>query len=272
LKSVPLIFKIVLDWVLEKLAFGPWLCTAADLIAKEMNRITQLQQLLKLEERRQELQSQLDELDTEFASVSEGIIAQHPPSQPAAVKDMAPAPAPEAAAQKRPAKITSRREARGSLKERVMTLLASAGGEGISVREIAEALGTKAQNIHSWFNNTGRKNPAIKKVGEARYSFDNSAGVSSPKAATPTAPPKAAPSRKAAPASKSASKGGGSARGELRDKIISELKASGSKGISVKELSEKVGVPYKNVSIWFSTTGRKHSEIKKIGPARYVID
>ncbi len=233
-------------------------------MAEEMNRIAQLQQLLKLEERRQELRSELDKLDKEFAAIGEGIMAEGVPLHSAALEGIAPAPV---AAAKRPARTSSKREARGSLKERVLSMLAAAGAEGISVREIAEALGTKAQNIHSWFNNTGRKNPAIKKVGEARYSLDSSAGLIAKK---PTSAP--APSKKPAGQNKSASKSSGSARGELRDKILAELKASGSNGVTVKELSEKVGVPYKNVSIWFSTTGRKHSEIKKIGPARYAID
>ncbi len=255
--------------MIERLAFRRWLCTAAGLMAEEMNRIAQLQQMLKLEERRQELQSVLDKLDKEFASIGEGFMAERPPSQSTALKDMAPT---QVSAPKRPAKTPSRREARGSLKERVLSMLAGAGAEGITVREIADALGTKPQNIHSWFNNTGRKNPAIKKIGEARYSIDSSTGLTATKATSAPAASKTAPSKKTAGPNKSAGKSGGSARGELRDKILAELKASGSKGVSVKELSEKVGVPYKNVSIWFSTTGRKHSEIKKIGPARYAID
>ena len=242
---------------------------AASLMAEEMNRIAQLQQMLKLEERRQELQSQLDELDKEFALVGEGIIAESTPSRPASLKSVAP---PSAVGPKKPARPSSGREARGSLKERVLSMLAGAGAEGISVREIAEALGTKPQNIHSWFNNTGRKNPAIKKIGEARYSLGSSASLTNTKSASTPPPPKTASPKKSSGANKSVSKSGGSARGELRDKILAELKSSGSKGVSVKELSEKVGVPYKNVSIWFSTTGRKHSEIKKIGPARYSID
>jgi lambda repressor-like predicted transcriptional regulator len=255
----------VLDWSIEKLAFKPWLCTAASLMAKEMNRIAQLQQMLKLEERRQKLQSELDELDSEFASIGEGILVERPPSRVAALKEMTPP-------SKMPVKVSSEREARGGLKERVMSMLESAGAGGISVRELAEALRTKLQNIHSWFNNTGRKNPAIKKVGEARYSLDSAKGVSMNAESNVEAAPKPAPARKTSAPKKSAtSKGGGSARGELRDKILAELKASGTKGVTVKELSEKVGVPYKNVSIWFSTTGRKHSEIKKIAPARYSI-
>jgi len=233
-------------------------------MAEEMNRIAQLQQLLKLEQRRQELQSELDKLDKEFASIGEGIIAERPPSRSPGLERLVPAPV---VAPKRAAKTSSKREARGSLKERVLSMLASAGAEGISVREIAEALGTKAQNIHSWFNDTGRKNPSIRKMGEARYSIDSSAVSPGTKFTSTLAAPK-----KAAGTNKSTSKSSGSARGELRDKILAELKASGSNGVTVKELSEKVSVPYKNVSIWFSTTGRKHSEIKKIGPARYAID
>ncbi len=58
-------------------------------------------------------------------------------------------------------------------------------------------------------------------------------------------------------------------RGALKDSIIAELQAAGANGISVKELSDKLGVKNQNVHVWFSTTGRKLGNIQKVGSGKY---
>ncbi|GAT33095.1 hypothetical protein TSACC_21503 [Terrimicrobium sacchariphilum] len=60
-------------------------------------------------------------------------------------------------------------------------------------------------------------------------------------------------------------------RGALKEAILAALKASGDKGISVKELSEKLGVKAQNVHVWFSSTGRKLGTIQKLSAGRYRL-
>jgi hypothetical protein len=39
----------------------------------------------------------------------------------------------------------------------------------VKVVELAKKIGVKGTNLHIWFATTGKKNPAIKKVGKGHY-------------------------------------------------------------------------------------------------------
>jgi hypothetical protein len=58
------------------------------------------------------------------------------------------------------------------LKAPLLKLLKSAGSSGITVKELATKLKVKPGNIFSWFYTTGKKISGIKKVGEAKYSYN----------------------------------------------------------------------------------------------------
>ena len=60
-------------------------------------------------------------------------------------------------------------------------------------------------------------------------------------------------------------------RGELKEKIISALRAAGKRGITIADLSRKLRVKRANLYVWFNGTGRKVRAIKKIGPAKYRL-
>jgi len=60
-------------------------------------------------------------------------------------------------------------------------------------------------------------------------------------------------------------------RGALKDSIIAALRAAGDKGVSVKELSDKLGVKSQNIHVWFSSTGKSIAAIQKVGPGRYRL-
>ena len=60
-------------------------------------------------------------------------------------------------------------------------------------------------------------------------------------------------------------------RGELKEKIISALRAAGKAGLTVGDLSKKLRVKRANLYVWFNGTGRNVREIKKIGPATYRL-
>ena len=60
-------------------------------------------------------------------------------------------------------------------------------------------------------------------------------------------------------------------RGAIKKKILAALKAAGDTGLKVTELSKKIGVKNANVHVWFSSTGSKLPEIKKVGKGHYKI-
>jgi hypothetical protein len=60
-------------------------------------------------------------------------------------------------------------------------------------------------------------------------------------------------------------------RGELKQKIVSALRAAGKRGITIADLSKKLRVKRANLYVWFNGTGRKVRAIKKIGPAKYRV-
>jgi DNA-binding transcriptional MerR regulator len=60
-------------------------------------------------------------------------------------------------------------------------------------------------------------------------------------------------------------------RGALKAKIIAALRAAGRGGMTIRELSDKLGIKPANLYVWFNGTGRKTKGIKKIGPAKYRL-
>lgn len=75
--------------------------------------------------------------------------------------------------------------------------------------------------------------------------------------AAPVAVAKEAPK---AAAAKPAKKG---KRGALKESVLAALSAAGPAGISVKDLSAKLGVKNQNLHVWFSTTGKTVKGLKK---------
>ncbi|MDB6154322.1 MAG: hypothetical protein JWL90_2775 [Chthoniobacteraceae bacterium] len=230
-------------------------------------RIERLKEMLSLEERRESLEQELGELSEQLTALKSQISgglssAPAAAAAPAAVKGRASSGAATAAS----AKATGRRRTFGSglLKDKVMNALTAAGAEGVHVKELAAALNTKPVNIHSWFHSNIKRNPAIKKLTGGHYRLED---ASTSAASTSSKPTRKAKSQKAevkAPTE-------GSRRGALKSQILSELASAGTKGITVRELADKLGTKYKNVYIWFSTTGKKGLGVEKIGKATYRL-
>lgn len=61
------------------------------------------------------------------------------------------------------------------------------------------------------------------------------------------------------------------ARGALKEKITTALKSAGRKGMTVRDLSKKLGVRPGNLYVWFNSTGKKVPGLKKIAPATYRL-
>jgi hypothetical protein len=60
-------------------------------------------------------------------------------------------------------------------------------------------------------------------------------------------------------------------RGALKERIVRILRAAGRKGATIRELSNKLGMPSANLYVWFNGTGRNVRGIKKIGMAKYRL-
>jgi len=54
-------------------------------------------------------------------------------------------------------------------------------------------------------------------------------------------------------------------RGKTKELILGALKEAGATGISVQDLSAKLGLKNQNVHVWFATTGEKLAGIEKTG-------
>ncbi|PWU06588.1 MAG: hypothetical protein C5B47_07365 [Verrucomicrobia bacterium] len=57
--------------------------------------------------------------------------------------------------------------------------------------------------------------------------------------------------------------------GALKERILEVLEHAGENGITVADIASKLGVPKANVHVWFSTTGKRLGEVRKIEPGRF---
>lgn len=60
-------------------------------------------------------------------------------------------------------------------------------------------------------------------------------------------------------------------RGQMKEGVLAAVPRAGAQGIGIGDIAKAIGAPYKNVSVWFSTTGRKIANLKKIAPGRYKL-
>ena len=86
-----------------------------------------------------------------------------------------------------------------------------------------------------------------------------------PAKAEPPAPPTQA-AKQAQPGGKRKAR-----RGQLKAKILAELKAAGKEGITLKDLTIRLGAETKRLYKWFYTTGKAVPGLKKIGRGRYRL-
>jgi hypothetical protein len=213
--------------------------------------IENLKAMISLEEKRLALQKEMDAIQQQLSSLQGRFFD----SASSAVKSVV-ASIPGLKPGRR------KRARRGALSEGILSALHAAGDAGVRVRDLAVELGSKAANIHSWFQSTAKRHP-IRKVSAGVYKLTGSL------TSTPAKSPKGGKVK--GKAGRSGRKGATGKRGALAAKVLAALEGAGSEGISVKDISAKTGAHYKNISIWFATTGKKNAKIKKVGPARYKL-
>ena len=56
----------------------------------------------------------------------------------------------------------------------ISATLAAAGKAGMQVKDLASSLGAKLPNIHAWFQSSGKRIPALKKIGRGHYRLEGS--------------------------------------------------------------------------------------------------
>jgi hypothetical protein len=157
---------------------------------------------------------------------------------------------------------------RGALRSQILGALQAAGESGATVQELATVLGVKATNVHSWFNSNLNKIDGIVKLGASQYALNSSWNQSNGETFGLRRSFTLAPRFKARhglgrmPAR----------RGELKTQILDALRDAGEAGVTIKDLAEKLDARYKNIYIWFVTTGKRIGGISKVGPARYRLD
>ena len=89
--------------------------------------------------------------------------------------------------------------------------------------------------------------------------------VEAAEAVTTFKPAKKSKGKKARkPKASKATKSGG-----LKGRVLALLESAGDQGLRVKEIAEKLAANPANISVWFSTTGKKHTT--KVEPGRYAV-
>ncbi len=116
-----------------------------------------LRELIALKEKREQLQSEIEQLDAEIAALSSG-------------RRKAKAKKAKKAKTKRAAKKRSGKR-KGGITNKVVAALKAVGSEGISIQQLAAKLKINPQNLYVWFSATGKSMPEVKKVARATYAY-----------------------------------------------------------------------------------------------------
>lgn len=111
--------------------------------------------IVKLLEGKEKLQAALAKIEGELARFA---------GEPAEVRGGKKRAVARGPVQKRP---------RGQVKEAIVQMLKRGGKTGVTVKEISTRLGVSTGRIYTWFYSTGKNVPQIRKIGEARYRWED---------------------------------------------------------------------------------------------------
>jgi len=124
-----------------------------------------------------------------------------------------------------------------------------------------------SDTLRSLLSITSKKEQLIKAVADIETEIAKAVKwpiTSVADAVSHSRPAKRKKTRKAKASRSKATKSGG-----LKERILALLHDAGNQGLKVKEIAEKLGAKPGNISVWFSTTGKKLA--KKIEPGRYAV-
>ncbi len=141
------------------------------------SRIETLKKLIALEEKRVTIQGDLDSIDRHISAVRDSIITGGN-----ATTSSVSAFSPKTRSAGRPPGSKNvvktnghqtKGRKRGAVGASIVEHLKAAGPAGIKIGDLAAKLGKKYQNVYIWFATTGKKNPNIKRIAPATYSFNS---------------------------------------------------------------------------------------------------
>jgi hypothetical protein len=209
--------------------------------AMSNTRLDLYKEAMDLEEKRTALQADIDRITSHLSQLHNQLSGGAAPTK--AVKVTATSTISR----------KGKRAGRGELKSQILEALTNAGAAGLRVKDLVNQLGAKPANIYAWFQNATKTNRGIKKIGSAHYRLEGSRAETK----TPT------------PGSKKQGAKRKGKRGQVGANILEVLKNAGKGGIKLRDLAEKLGTKYQNLSVWFATTGKKNKAIKKMAPGHY---
>jgi predicted transcriptional regulator with HTH domain len=228
------------------------LCRAALPAIAPQQRMESLKELIQLEQTRLNLAGSLNSVLERIHFLQSDLLQSAQSVQNQFRADAA-------SAQREGQQGSKRRMRRGELRGRIVGFLREAGSRGARVREIADALGMKPVNIHSWFHTATQRFPQLKRFGPGRYRLESE--LQEADLETPANPKKRRNrALRQAPRSK---------RGEVSKRILEVLENADPEGIRVAEIAEKVGANYRNVHVWLSSIGKRNPRIIRSGRGIY---
>jgi hypothetical protein len=127
-----------------------------------------LKSLSKLIDKKESLVAEIAKIEAAVASLLTGKPAKAPGKRRGRPAKKSAAVKKSVAAKKAP-KAVKKRAVRGGLGAKILKALDTAGDAGVKVADLAKSLKVNGTNLHVWFATTGKKNPAIKKVGKGHY-------------------------------------------------------------------------------------------------------
>ncbi len=118
---------------------------------------TTLRRLVALSERKEALVARVQDIEREMLRIQRETeaVSSDKPARPTI---------------RRSGQSTRRRQARrGELKKKIISALRTAGQGGLTIGDLSKKIHVKRANLYVWFNGTGRKVRAIKKIAPATY-------------------------------------------------------------------------------------------------------
>ncbi len=81
--------------------------------------------------------------------------------------------------------------------------------------------------------------------------------------------PRRAPGSPVPAADTSLSPRGGAKHRKMKERVLRSLRNAGENGKTIAEIAAELGVLKSRVQSWFSSTGKKCAEVRKIGAGRW---
>jgi type II secretory pathway component PulJ len=116
-----------------------------------------LRKMIKLSKRKEELMSQIQEIDRQMAGIEREVEVRASLRSPRRT-----GMATRIASRSRP-------NQRGALKAKILAALRGAGRRGMTVSQLSKKLGVKSANLYVWFADTGRNVRSLRKIAPAKY-------------------------------------------------------------------------------------------------------